>query len=374
MIIEENFNLKQYNTLNIEMYSRYFTKIESFDDLIQTSQFIKDKNIKFQVLGGGSNILFTNNFDGIILYNNIDNIENIKILEITNSNIFIKVPSGMNWSEFVNYCVKHSYFGLENLSGIPGQVGSSVIQNIGAYGAEVKDYISSVEFYKLSDSKVYTFDALDCHFGYRDSIFKKKLKNDIFILSVTFKLNRKFEINQNYSNFLGGISDELKLLDVDINKVTNIRAEDISKAVLNLRQRKLLDPQVYPNAGSFFKNVIVDKDQLELILAKYNDIKLKFPELTDISKEAKLIESGVDVGKYKLPTSWLIQSCGFRGDRIEEYYPNMFGGASVSPKHALVLYNKNNALGKDIFDLSEKIIEAVYNQYNILLEREVVVI
>ena len=304
-------------------------------------QLISDaKNISqsMLLLGGGSNLLFTSNYKGIVVH--INN-KGIDIINQDQETVLVKANAGENWHEFVNWCVSHGFGGLENLSLIPGNVGSCPIQNIGAYGVEVKDYIHSLEAIDLQTGELTTFTATDCDFGYRDSIFKRDLKGKMAIWSVTFELKLNPLVNIEY----GAIKAELETLGID-----NPGIADVSKAVCNIRMSKLPDPEVLGNAGSFFKNPVV-----EWVFAE--KLKETFPNLVSYNLEP---------GKAKLAAGWLIEQCGWKGFRD--------GDAGVHDKQALVLVNFGKAKGSDILTLAHKIQNSVYERFGVKLEMEVNVI
>ena len=336
MQIHEGFSLVPYNTFRIDVKARYFSTFLNIDELSElTTQFSQLTNL---VLGGGSNILFTKDYDGAILKNEIKGIE---LQHEDADHVYVKVGAGENWHQFVLYCIKHNWAGVENLSLIPGNIGASPIQNIGAYGVELDDVFWSLEAFHLSERKIHTFTATDCEFGYRDSIFKNRYKNEFAILSVTFQLKKKPIYHVSY----GAITEELEKMGV---KDLSIKA--VSQAVINIRSAKLPDPQKIPNAGSFFKNP-------EVTASKYEELKLKFPDI---------IAYPLAKGTVKLAAGWMIEKCGWKGYRK--------GDAGCHAKQALVLVNYGNATGKEIFALSEEILQSVKNKFDIGLEREVNII
>jgi len=287
------------------------------------------------ILGGGSNILFTKDYDGAVLKNEIKGIE---LQHEDGEHVYVKVGAGENWHQFVLYCINHNWAGVENLSLIPGNIGASPIQNIGAYGVELDDVFWSLEAFHLSERKIHTFTATDCEFGYRDSVFKNRYKNEFAILSVTFQLKKKPVYHVSY----GAIAEELEKMGV---KDLNIKI--VSQAVVNIRSSKLPDPKIIPNAGSFFKNPEVSTE-------KYEELKLNFPDV---------IAYPLAKGTVKLAAGWMIEQCGWKGYRK--------GDAGCHAKQALVLVNYGNAAGKEIYDLSEEILLSVNEKFGVLLEREV---
>ncbi len=317
MQIKENISLKPYNTFGIDAKAKYFSAFSSTDELedLLSGKKSKTQNTKL-ILGGGSNILFTKDFKGLVLKNELKGIELIKEDE---NHYDIKAAAGENWHEFVMHCIKHNYAGVENLSLIPGNVGAAPMQNIGAYGVEIKEVFEQLEAYHIHDNRIITFSVNDCAFGYRESIFKRKYKNQFAILNVTFRLRKRPIFHTSY----GQVKHELERMDV---KELSIQA--ISQAVINIRTSKLPDPKVIGNAGSFFKN----------------------PE---ISSHA----------------GWLIEQCGPNDSLSWKGYRE--GDAGCHAKQALVLVNYGNAKGEEIYALSEKIKDSVYKKFGVLLEREV---
>lgn len=336
MDIKKDFSLKHLNTFGIEAYARYFATFSNTEELKNLLDENYFSNSSPMILGGGSNILFTQNMEAV-LKNEIKGIH--KIAEDGN-NVFIKAGAGENWHQFVQYCINHNWAGVENLSLIPGNTGASPMQNIGAYGVEIKDVFHSLEAFHLKEKKIVTFLKKDCDFGYRESIFKKKYKGEFAIVNVTYKLNKIPHFNTGYE----ALERELEAMGV---KELSIRA--ISRAVINIRSSKLPDPAKIGNAGSFFKNPEVPAE-------KYESLKKDFPEL-----KAYPVENG-----YKLAAAWLIEQCGWKGYRQ--------GDAGVHARQALVLVNYGNAKGAEIYTLSQKIQQSVYDTFGIQLQREVNVI
>ena len=335
MNIKDNISLKQYNSFGIDVKSRYFSGFASAEQLTEliTGSSLAAK-YPLLILGGGSNILFTKDFDGLLLKNEIKGIELVKEDEHF---YYVKAGAGENWHRFVIYCIENNYAGIENLSLIPGNVGASPMQNIGAYGVEIKDVFYELEAYHLKENRIQVFRAGDCGFGYRDSVFKTNYKNQFVILNVTYRLHKQPIFNVSY----GAIEQELAKMQV---KELSIRA--ISEAVIRIRSSKLPDPSKMGSAGSFFKNPVIPQTQ-------YDQLKLSYPTIT-----------GFSVGnKIKLAAAWLIEQCGWKGYRK--------GDAGCYEKQALVLVNYGQATGKDILALSESIIETVYAKFQVRLEREV---
>lgn len=334
-VIQHNISLKPYNTFGIEVCSSLFVEVKTVDEI--KSVLLENKN-ELLILGGGSNILFTNNFNGLVVKNNLKGTE---IVSENNEEVILKVGAGEVWHEFVMFCVEKNWAGIENLALIPGTVGASPMQNIGAYGVEVKDVITEVEALSLEDFSIQKFTNSRCEFDYRSSVFKTTQKGKYFITSVTFRLSKKAKINSSY----GAIEDELKSMGI-----INPTIKDISKAVINIRTSKLPDPKEIGNSGSFFKNPVVS-------FSKKNELLEKYPSMPYYLQNN---------GTFKIAAGWLIETCGWKGKRIEDF--------GVHVKQALVLVNYGGATGSQIYQLSVEIIKSVQNTFGIELEREVNII
>jgi UDP-N-acetylmuramate dehydrogenase len=335
MQIRENFSLKPYSTFGIDVNAKYFSTFHSVDELkeILNSPF---SNLHSQlILGGGSNILFTKDVDGLVLKNEIKGIE---IISEDNEFIYVKTGAGVNWHEFVLYCIRNGYAGVENLSLIPGNVGASPMQNIGAYGVEVKDVFHQLEAYHINEKTLRPFSLSECEFGYRESVFKRKYKNEFVITSVSFGLNKTPVFNTSY----GAIQQELDKMGV---KELTIQA--ISQAIISIRSSKLPDWKEVGNAGSFFKNPQIHQHE-------FHELKRIYPGIVGFPFKSE---------HTKLAAGWLIEQCGWKGYKK--------GDAGCYEKQALVLVNYGKATGKEIFDLSEDIIQSVKNKFGVILEREV---
>jgi UDP-N-acetylmuramate dehydrogenase len=332
MQLTRNFSLKPYNTFGINVMAKYFA---AFTNTTTLAEILENKSQHKLILGGGSNVLFTKNYDGLVLKNEIAGIE--KINE-DNVHVYIRAGAGVGWHEFVLYCINNNFAGVENLSLIPGSVGASPMQNIGAYGVEIKDVFYELEAYNIEEKKLVTFSKSDCAFGYRESIFKNKYKGQFVITSVTFQLNKIPKYNTSY----GAIETELEKMSVQL---LSIKA--ISDAVINIRQSKLPDPKIIGNAGSFFKNPTIQNTLFE-------KLKNEFPNIVGYA---------VGENETKLAAAWLIEQCGWKGYRK--------GDTGCHEKQALVLVNYDNAMGDEILQLSEKIIDSVKLMFNIELHREV---
>ncbi len=339
MTIQENISLKPYNTFGIDVAARYFTSFSSPEELNEILSYVPLENVKDKlILGGGSNVLFTKDYDGLVLRNEIGGIE---VVAEDEEHIYVKTGAGVNWHQFVLFCIDHDFAGVENLSLIPGSNGASPMQNIGAYGVEIKDVFHQLEAYHIQDKASKIFSLQECEFGYRESVFKRKYKGQFIITSVTYKLYKKPHFNTSY----GAINQELEKMEV---KELSIQA--ISQAVINIRTSKLPDWKVIGNAGSFFKNPTIDNE-------KFNLLKNTFSTMPSYP---------VDHNHTKLAAGWLIEQCGWKG------YRN--GDAGCFPKQALVLVNYGSATGGQIFELSEAIIQSVKEKFDVLLEREVNII
>ncbi len=339
MNILQDISLKQFNTFGIDVYSKYFSRVSSVSELeeLMASSFmgVTAATMPLVILGGGSNMLFTRSVDGLVLKNEIKGIEKV---DEDDEHLYIKVGAGENWHQFVMHCINNDYAGVENLALIPGNVGASPMQNIGAYGVEIKDVFHSLEAYHIKDHTLVTFNKSDCAFGYRESVFKNKFKGQFIITAVIFKLSKKAVLNISY----GAIKQELELMHV-----TEPDIRSVALAVMNIRSSKLPDPAVIGNAGSFFKNPEIDA-------SLFNSLKERFPAIVGYQLEN---------GAVKLAAGWLIEQCGWKGYRK--------GDAGCHAKQALVLVNYGNATGDEIYDLSTEILKSVYDKFGVQLEREV---
>jgi UDP-N-acetylmuramate dehydrogenase len=337
--MQENFSLQPYNTFGVEAKTRYFTEVNTIDELKAALIFSKNQSLQLLFLGGGSNILLTKDFDGLAVRLNLKGITEESINE---NEVLVTAKAGENWHEFVMHCLQQNFGGLENLSLIPGNVGTSPMQNIGAYGTEIKDIFVSCKVLDLENLEVRTFNLEQCKFGYRDSIFKQEGKGRYVILEVTFKLTKK---DHSIKTEYGAIKSELENLGVE-----NPTIQDISKAVINIRQSKLPDPKEIGNAGSFFKNPTIP-------LAQFENLKQKFEN----------IQGYPNGDMVKVPAGWLIEQCGWKGKQI--------GNVASHKLQSLVIINATgNATGKEIFDFSTEIINSVKEKFGIELEREVNII
>lgn len=336
MLIRKHFSLQKYNTFQVKAKADFFTEIYTTEELKNAIKFSKAKNIPFLVLGGGSNILLTRDFGGLVILIRLSGITEVHIDE---NHVLVTAKAGENWNRFVLYCIAKNYGGLENLSLIPGNVGSSPIQNIGAYGAELKNVFRSCKVFDIKDYIFKELNLEDCQFGYRDSIFKSVVKGRYIILEVTFQLTTQ---NHNLNTSYGDIKHELEK-----NNILEPNIKDISDTVIAIRQSKLPDPAVTGNAGSFFKNPIITVDN-------FNELKTRF---TDIPHY-------LNGPKVKIPAGWLIEQSGWKGKTV--------GNVGCHPSQALLIINATgNASGKEILEFSSKIIQTILEKFGIELEREV---
>ena len=335
MNIEENISLKNYNTFGIDVTAKRFICIDSVYQLQELLKVEKD----IFLISGGSNMLLTKDIEKLVVH--ID-IKGVSIDQENENEVFLTVNAGENWHEFVLWCVDNNYGGLENLSLIPGNVGTCPIQNIGAYGVEVKDTITKIEALHIETGKLVQFSNEECKFGYRNSIFKNEVKGKYIITSVSFKLTKQ---NHNFNTSYGAIETELTSKNIAKPNLKNI-----SDAVIAIRKSKLPDPKEIGNSGSFFKNPVITK-------AHFLTLQKTYPEIPSYI---------VSENQVKVPAGWLIEKAGFKGKR--------FGDFGVHKKQALVLVNYNNATGKDIYNLAETIQKEIKSKFNINLEIEVNVI
>lgn len=335
-MIQNQVDLQPYNTFGIRAFAKHFTSVNSQKETIALFSHDIFKKEKHVFLGGGSNILLTKDFDGLVV--KID-LKGISTAREDDDYITLKVGAGEVWNDFVMYCVDRNLGGIENLSLIPGTVGAAPMQNIGAYGVEVKNIIESVEAIEIASGSLKHFSNADCKFGYRESIFKQELKGKYVISSVTLTLSKK---NHKYVISYGAIGETLKQQGID-----NVSIKAISDAVVNIRRSKLPDPKVIGNAGSFFKNPSI---QAEL----YDFIKKDYPTAPSFPSENGLI---------KLPAGWLIEQCGWKG--------KTFNNIGVHKDQALVLVNYGGGVGSDIWQLAMNIQQSVREKFSITLQPEV---
>lgn len=335
MNILNNISLKEYNTFGVEVYAKRFVIISSFYDLQQLLKIEKE----LFLISGGSNMLLTKDIEKLVVFINI---KGVSINKENEKSVHITVNSGENWHEFVLWCISKNYGGVENLSLIPGNVGTCPIQNIGAYGVEVKETITKVEALKIETGKLVTFSNTECNFGYRNSIFKNEAKGKYIITSVSFQLTKTIhQLNTSY----GAIETALKE-----KKCLKPTIKDVSEAVIAIRKSKLPNPKEIGNSGSFFKNPVISTQQ-------FIELQKKHPTIPSY----KISET-----ETKVPAGWLVEKCGFKGKR--------FGDAGVHEKQALVLVNYGNAKGIEIYNLAKKIQKTIFEKFKISLEIEVNII
>lgn len=337
MEIKENFSLKSYNTFGIDAKAKHFvevTGLAQLSKLLQLSAYPK----RF-IISGGSNMLLTKDIDALVMHINL---KGIRVVEEDDDTVTVKIMAGENWHDLVLWTLEQGYGGLENLSLIPGNTGTAPIQNIGAYGVELKDVFVGCEAMNIKTQELQAFTKADCRFGYRDSIFKNEAKGKYIITSVKLRLTKK---NHALHTLYGAIEEELKEMNVITPTIT-----DISNAVISIRSKKLPDPKKIGNSGSFFKNPIVSKKTFDRFQKQHP--QAPFYKMDD--------------NAYKIPAGWLIEQCGFKGKR--------FGDAGVHEKQALVLVNYGNATGKEILELADKIQKTVETTYGMLLTPEVNII
>lgn len=337
MTIEENVSLKNLNTFGVAAEARWFADITTEDDL--KSLFADDhlKGLPRLILGGGSNMLFTDDVDGLVVHINIHSVRN----RIEGDDVYVSAGGGEIWNDLVNYCVRHEFAGMENLSLIPGSVGASPVQNIGAYGVELMDIFHSCRAFEIASGKMRTFTKEECKFSYRDSVFKSDYKGAYIITEVTFKLSRIFAPNVTY----GAIQQEL-----DNRKISKPTIKDISNVVSHIRVNKLPDPKTIGNAGSFFKNPVIP-------VGKFVQLQSNFPDI---------VHYPATTGFIKLAAGWMIEQCGWKG--------KVSGNTGTWKNQALVLVNHGEATGNEIFNFSSTIIQSVKDRFDVTLEREVNII
>jgi UDP-N-acetylmuramate dehydrogenase len=337
MQIHNNFSLKKYNTFGIEAKAKQFVSVHSITEL--KSVLENHKSSRKFILGGGSNMLLTQDIDALVIH--VD-IKGKKIIKEDDNFVWIESQAGENWHEFVLWTIDHDFGGLENMSLIPGNVGTTPVQNIGAYGAEIKDTFVSCNAMNKLTFEMKTFTNVDCKFGYRESVFKNEIKDQYIITSVVFKLTKH---NHKISVDYGDIKAELAK-----NNIVNPTIKDVSNAVIVIRNSKLPNPKELGNSGSFFKNPIISKEQFLKVQANFPDVKFFEVSATQV----------------KVPAGWLIEHAGLKGYRKDD--------AGVHKNQALVLVNYGNATGQDILNLSKYVQKTVFDKYGIAIEAEVNVI
>ncbi len=337
MMIQENVSLKPYNTFGIDVNARRFVSVTSVDELKNVIE--QSRHEPLFIMGGGSNMLLTRDVDALVIQINLRGME---VLKQTDDSVWVEVQAGESWHEFVLYAISNDWGGIENMSLFPGNVGTAPIQNIGAYGREIKDTFVSCKALHLKTLEIHEFTNEACKFGYRESIFKQSVKGEYIIVSVVFKLTRR---NHVINTAYGDIQAELAA-----QGVTKPTIADVSRAVIAIRQSKLPDPKVLGNSGSFFKNPVIPASQ-------FDELKLRFPDIKSFP---------VSETEVKVPAGWLIEKAGLKGKR--------WGNAGVHEKQALVIVNYGGASGAEILEVSKKVQREVFEQFGVAIEAEVNVI
>ena len=333
---DENRSLKPYNTFGIDAKARYFAEARTVDELRRVVLSETFRNVRKLFLGGGSNVLFTGDFDGLVV---LLRIEGVEVLRETDTHVWLRAGAGVNWHALVLHTIDQNLGGLENLSLIPGTVGAAPMQNIGAYGVEIKDTFDHLEAMDATTGEIRVFDNAACRFGYRESVFKHEVKGRYVITSVTFRLQKNPSV---FNTSYGDIHKTLAEMGVE---TPTLRA--VGEAVVRIRQSKLPDPREIGNAGSFFKNPVIPQAQFERLLARHPDLP-SYP---------------AEPGMVKVPAGWLIERCGWKGRRV--------GNTGVHARQALVLVNHGGATGAEVRTLSEKVRASVKDAFGVVLQTEV---
>ena len=333
MHLYQNHSLLNYNTFGLDVKTKYFLEFDSEEDLIDILKQSLVRENPLLVVGQGSNLLFLNDFDGVVLHSAIRGIQTV---EETEDAVLIEVGSGVIWDDLVGYCVKQGWSGIENLSLIPGETGAAAIQNIGAYGVEIKDVVQKVKTIRIADGQSSVFEQEACHYAYRESVFKKELKGQFIVTSVIIRLCKKPVFNLSYNH-----------LEKEVLKNGTMNLENIRNTIIRIRESKLPDPKVLGNAGSFFMNPVVKRERYEALQLQYPDMPHYF----------------VSEQEEKIPAGWLIEQCGWKGRTI--------GNVGVHAKQALVLINCGGAKGKEIAELAAMIQQSVAGRFGINLIPEV---
>lgn len=332
----KNYSLKKFNTFGIDVNASQFLECTTMGALVEALTLSNSQYVRRLILGGGSNILFTRDFDGVVIHPLITGIETLAEDE---ESITLRVGAGVEWDSLVEYSVNQGFGGLENLSLIPGNVGASPIQNIGAYGVEVKDSIEWVEGLFIDNQKPFILKNNECNFGYRDSIFKNELKGQVVVTHVVFKLSKQPSLVTHYGN-----------LEAELERLGGKNLKNLRKAVIEIRNSKLPDPKVLGNAGSFFKNPVVDISLVEELQKEFDKVPY-YP---------------VSENDVKLPAGWLIEQSGWKGKRV--------GNVGVHKDQALVLVNYGGAKGSEVVELAHMVRQSVMERFNVSLEMEVNVV
>lgn len=337
MELLEHYNLRQLNTFHIPVVTRYFVDARCLRDMKEAVAFAQAKKLPFMLIGQGSNLLFREDYPGLIIELNIKGRE---LLEETEDSVLVQAACGEIWHHFVLYCLEQGWYGLENLSLIPGTVGAAPVQNIGAYGVELADVLLRLEALSIDSGEIHTFSNVDCNFGYRNSIFKQELAGKFIITSVTLRLSKEPKVNLSYGTLAKALED------VTTEEIT---PELVSSTVCKIRSSKLPDPSSLGNAGSFFWNPVVEQ-------SRFQELKSSFPDIVGYP----------DGGNIKIPAAWLIEQAGWKGFRE--------GDVGVHQEHALVLVNYGEANGEELFQLANKIQSSVDEKFGIKLRPEVRII
>ena len=340
MHIQANYSLEKHNSFKINVKAQYYVEINRQSDITILRSDLTLASLPWRIVGGGSNILFTNDVQGVLVHCSY---KQIKIVKEDDDNVWVSVGSGNDWHELVEWSVNHNYWGLENLALIPGNVGAAPVQNVGAYGVEARDLITRVQTLNLFNGERREFRNADCHFGYRTSIFKQEYTDRLIVHRVTFRLQKL------HAGAPNTLYEPLKIALQDIPK-NELTPRVIFDAIVKIRQQRIPDPETFGNAGSFFKNPVISITYFEKLLEKYPEIP-----------HHKTLD-----GQYKIPAAWLIEAADWKGQRN--------GAAGVSSRHALVLENLGGATGQDIIELAQMIQDAVDHKFGVHLEPEVIFI
>lgn len=338
MNILHDYSLLAHNTFGIDAHCQTFVEYASTGEAAEVVRLLEGKGEPLLIIGGGSNLLLTKDYDGVVIHSVIKGME---VVSETDDEVLLRVGSGEVWDDVVAACVAKGWHGAENLSLIPGDVGASAVQNIGAYGAEAADLIDRVEAVRLCDGESAVFTNADCQYGYRQSRFKHEWKNQYLVTYVTYRLKKHFEPKLDYGNIR---------VELERRGITELTAQELRQVIIDIRQDKLPDPQVEGNAGSFFMNPIVDREKYESLLGQY-------PQMPHYH---------IDEAHEKIPAGWLIDQCGWKGKSL--------GRAGVHSKQALVLVNRGGATGADIVRLCETVRQDVKRKFDIQIEPEVNII
>lgn len=336
--IIKNKDISSYTTFKIGSQAEFFVVLRDEGDLVEALEFARSKRLRVFVLGGGSNVLITKKIKGLVVKNEI---KGIKVIRRNKNSFLVRSYSGELWSHLVNFSVDHKLYGIENLFLIPGTVGAAPIQNIGAYGVELKDVFYSLEAINIKTGKKRVFKLQDCHFNYRDSIFRGRLKNKYFIYSVSLKLQTRANFNLDYGNIKDKLQEE---------GIIKPKIKDVVNVIQKIRNSKIPNPVILPNAGSFFKNPIINKKKLLVIFKNYQLV----PYYT------------LEDGRIKIPAAWLIDQAGFKGKKIN--------GVGMYKDQPLVLVNYDQATSRQALSLAKKVKDKVKRMFDIELEEEVNII